>query len=165
MTVQERYDEMIANGVSPLLAEMLALQQPPGIGGGTERTFFENKAVDQFSDMPEWMAKGIMAKARAAGVVTAGKIYKPSLADSRGPADPQAWVSDLHDVKRVCIERNYHADGAVKHVAPEVAPKRERLAPDIVSRLVKREQAKAPFKKHSVNELREKVIEKHGSKG
>lgn len=163
MTPQERYDAMIAAGESPMMAEMLALQCPPGIGGGAERTFFEGRGANPMAGMPEWQARGALAMAKKAGIVTAGKIYKPSLADKRGPADPLAWVSDLHDVKRVCELRNYEARGAVRHTARELPPvEAPRLAPDIVDDFVQQEIAKEPLKKHNIGELREKVIEKHG---
>lgn len=163
MTPQERYDAMIESGESPMIAEMLALQCPPGIGGGAERTFFEGRGANPMGDMPEWQAKEALAAAKRAGVVTAGKIYKPSLADRRGPADPMAWVSDLHDVKRVCELRNYEATGSVKTKARELPPTPDvRLAPNIVDEFVQQEIAKEPLKKHDIGELRNKVIEKHG---
>ena len=165
MTRQEHYDRMIAAGEAPLLAEMLALQSPPGIGGGTERSFFEGKGHEPLRDMPEWQAKQVMDEANAAGVQTAGKVYKAALADKRGPGDPLAWVSDMHDVKKVCKLRNYNCTGAVTHVASELAPaKKVRLAPELVAQGVKAEILKEPGKKHDVRELAQRVIEKYGGK-
>jgi hypothetical protein len=49
--------------------------------------------------------------AEAAGVDTNGRRYISGLA--RFPNDPEAWVSDLSDVRRVCEQRGYGCEGAV----------------------------------------------------
>lgn len=60
------------------------------------------------------------ARARAAGINPTGKIYMPSLADTRGHSDPDAWVphSDFRSrVAQVCRQRGHSCEGTV-NVAP-----------------------------------------------
>lgn len=125
------YEEMVSKGVSPKLAEMLALQQPPGIR--TDTTFLSGRGLNQ------QQAKGhpeiwemYRKAALAAGVNPAGKVYLPSLASRRG--DPEAWVSGRGDVLRVCRNRGWSVEGAVSYAAPEteIEEKPYRLADDIV---------------------------------
>lgn len=119
---QAFYEQLIAQGVSHNMAEMCALQQPPGTSG-TERAFMEGAA----------QGKRYMAQLGRKG-------FKPG-------TDPEAWVSGVDDLMAKCKARNMGVEmaGRVKHKAHEVAPPPPvDLAPDIVRRLVKKEIAADP---------------------
>lgn len=133
MTYDEHYDLAIANGCSPALADMLASRTFPGTKG-TDRSFMQGRKLDgsQFQDVP-LVGEHHLAKAREAGVSTTGKYYCGSLAAF--PGDPRAWVDGLHDVKEVCEERGWEANGAIKVESPKYAgaePGPYRVADDIV---------------------------------
>jgi len=94
------------------------LRGAPGITPGcppaamTDREFLEGHCNgSQFEKTPH-IGDLYARQARAAGVDPKGKVYKAGLA--RFPGDPQAWVSGRGDVERICRERGWHAEGAVK---------------------------------------------------
>lgn len=87
----------------------------------------------------DYVRRMAYARAKAAGISTAGKIYMPSLADTRGHADPDAWIphSDFRSrVADVCRERGHSCNGTVNVASPE--PESDPLyepyrpAPDII---------------------------------
>ena len=120
MNDQQVYDEAIANGCSPKLAEMFALGAPPGCM--TDAVFLEGHCNgNQFEKTP---AHGdeLRRVAESQGQSTTGKVYLGGLARYAG--DPEAWVNGRSDVKRVCEQRGWGADGAVS-----VAVKGERRLP------------------------------------
>lgn len=145
------------------LVEMLATQTPPGTKG-TDRAFMEDRH-DPVPGAPEWLVKEVLKTAKKAGINTSGKTYKGFLADSRGHADPEAWVSGIDDVKRVARKRNKNLTGAVEHRAVELPPEPDiRLAEDIVQRKMRQYIAKDRKWAKKPGELRDMVIEKHGAK-
>lgn len=157
--VQQRYLKMIADGQSPRFAEMCALQQPPKTHG-TDRTFFEGRYNGQWlDDMPKRQANYILKEAKAAGISTTGKFYMSGLADKRGWCDPEAWISDVSDIRRVAKKRNLSVKGIVNIEGHEEAPKQKDLNPRIAKELAKQEIAKHP--KLSMKEAIAKVKEKH----
>lgn len=112
-----------------------------------------------------------LAKAKAAGVSTDGKVYFSALADS--PGDPRAWVDSKADQVKLLQERGWAADGDVKVKGREVAPRESpRLAEDLVEDHVERELERrypdaengrrVKIKKRELAEIREAVIDKHG---
>ncbi len=162
------YDALVKRGVSPRLADMLASQQPPGTKG-TDRAFMQGYLHDRWSGTPHFIAQKQEKLAKAAGIHTQGKVYKGGLADWRGPGDPMAWVSSIDDVKRVCEIKNLHCRGAVTHKAHDVPPPPDiPLAADIVERTLHENLAADPDKKpktpKKLQEMREAIIDKHGSK-
>lgn len=113
-----------------------------------------------------------LAKARAAGVTTDGKVYCSALADS--PGDPRAWVDNVADQKKLLEERGWAAEGDVKVKGRDPKPAAPvRLAEDLVEAHVERElEARYPdaqngkvvkIKKAELEAIREAVIEKHGA--
>ena len=161
--IQAHYLDMVANGVAPRLAEMLALQQPPGVRG-TDRAFMEGRLNnEQFDSMPKDHAQNIITIARRAGINPNGKFYSSGLADRRGPADPKAWVDSVHDVKRVAAERNLTVTGAVEHKGiPVPRPQSKPLSERLTREMMKAEAKRRPSMKQG--ELREYVIDKYGRK-
>jgi hypothetical protein len=108
--VQAFYERLRWQGVSHALAEMLALQQPPG--SKTDREFLtasENNR--QFQDCPH-IGNLYRRQAAAAGVSIQGKKYLSALA--RYPGDPEAWVTDRADVRRICEARGWDCQGDVR---------------------------------------------------
>lgn len=160
---QDHYIDMIANGVAPRLAEMLALQQPPGLRG-TDRSLMEGRLNnEQFDKMPRDQALKMLATAKDAGINPSGKYYASGLADKRGPADPAAWVDSVGDIKRVAAERNLSVTGAVEHKGiPMPRPKAPRLSERLTTEMMQVAAKQKPTMKQG--ELREYVTEKYGRK-
>lgn len=145
------------------MAEIIRCRRPPG-DKGTERTLFEGKLHNHGLDgMPDWMVKEILADAKAAGISTTGKVWESALG---GADEPHAWVSDAHDVLAAAEAKNLPLEGVLKRRAIDKSeePKTPRLAEDIIARQMRKEIALDPGNAAKPRELREAVIEKHGSK-
>lgn len=143
------------------MAEMLALQQPPGVKGG-DRAFMEGRYNNQqFDKMPKDHAQNIITLAKRAGINPSGKYYCAGLADGRGVQDPAAWVDGAGDVKRVAEVRNLTVNGAVEHKGePQPRPKSVRLSKSLTKEMMNVEKKRKPTMKKE--ELREYVTEKYG---
>jgi hypothetical protein len=156
------YLQCLANGCSERLAEMLASHRFPGTKG-TDRAFFQGRplGVGQFADVP-LVARHHERIAEDAGVSTVGKAYLGTLA--RYPGDPEAWVSDLHDVRTKCEERGWGCDGAIKVEAREgeMTSGRYRVADDIVEAHVDDEIAEDPALAPRRDEVRAELATKLG---
>jgi len=158
-SVQHHYLKMLADGQSPRFAEMCALQQPPGTQG-TDRAFQQGRLTGNWmDDMPVHMARRISREAKAAGISITGKQYMSGLADKRGHCDPEAWVSDLSDVRRVAKKRNLQVRGIINVDAIDTPPATVDLDPKIAKDLAKKEIAKNP--KLSMGDAIAKVKAKH----
>ena len=160
--VQREYERMRADGLSHNLAEMFALQAPPQIAG-TDNIFLEGHCNGSQFDGQEYVGELYKAEARAAGVDITGKVYLGGLA--RYPGDPEAWVSGRGDVKRICEQRGWGCDGAVKVKAalPEREPESVGLADDIVDSKVVDILEHVPERERprvDVQDLREQVKDK-----
>ena len=113
--VQCHYECMRLSGESHLLAEMLALQEPPGVAG-TDAIFLQGHVNgNQFERQPE-VGTHLRRMAEARGVDTSGKVYLSGLAAYQG--DPEAWVSGRGDLLRVVSRRGWNCSGAVNHRSP-----------------------------------------------
>lgn len=143
--VRAHYVRMIRGGQSERWALMCALQAPPGTRQ-TERAFFEGRNNGEWlSKLPKRQAERMVRAAKAAGVNPSGKIYFGGIADKRGIYDPEAWVSDAADVKRVAEKRGLDVDGAVRHRASgRPVRKSVDIAPDILKREAAYELKKNP---------------------
>lgn len=97
--IQKRYEQMLAQGTSPSLAEMFAFQQPPRGKDNTSWLAANSKAIGG-GDLAPPVRQHHEAMAREAGVSTAGKVYMPGLARQNMPGDPNAWVTDHSEFKR-----------------------------------------------------------------
>lgn len=113
-----------------------------------------------------------LARAKAAGVNTEGKVYSSALAAF--PGDPRAWTDSQADQVKLLEERNWSADGDLKVKARDVAaPPPVRLAEDLVQERLERElELRYPdaqngkvvkIKKKEIERLRQEIIEKHGA--
>lgn len=153
---EQRYKKLRKKGLAPKLAEMLAYQAPPGTKG-TDRAFWDGR-LSAFDGMNEANAKKIREQALAAGIDINGKYYVGQLADKRGAADPKAWVSDRHDIKKAA--EIVEAERIAEHLRPK--PRlNPRIVERIAARMIKQDPAQAL---RDPRELREEIIEKHGSK-
>ena len=162
----EFYDRLITEGNNPGFAAMLAQRRPPGTKG-TDRSFLEG-SHDWSRSMGRTNRRHIFAEAKKAGISTQGKVYKGGIGK---PNDPMAWVSSASDVLAACKEKGFSCQGAVNYKAPERQIKKKRLADDLAHGYMQRELASDPSLREKVKknpkkliELKEKVIDKHGSK-
>lgn len=159
MTAQEIYDEAIANGASPLFADLLASRQPPGTKG-TDRAFLQDRMCgQQIAKLPPIIRKRFEDEAKKAGFKQINKPYVSALARFTG--DTYAYVDDVADLKRKCLERGISGTGIIDVQSPTKAPKYTPLAEDIVAAEVDRTIAANPGKKLDLREVREAVIDRH----
>jgi hypothetical protein len=138
---------------------MCALQQPPGTRG-TDRAFQQGRLDGNWLDeLPARQAKKMVREAKAAGINIAGKQYVSGLANKLGHCDPQAWVSDLSDVRRVAKARNLTVTGSVNVEGVDYGPKKVDINPKIARTLAKKEMAASPGL--SMRDAMAKVKEKY----
>ena len=108
--IEAEYDRLRSEGLSHNLAEMFALQTPPM--SNSDREFMEGRVNGNQFEKQAFVGDFLKAKAKAAGVNTAGKYYMHGLAAY--PGDPRAWISDRGDVARIVAERGWGSEGSVK---------------------------------------------------
>jgi hypothetical protein len=116
----------------------------------------------QFDQMPKDHAQNMITLAKRAGINVSGKHYSAGLADSRGPADPEAWIDSIADVKRVAMKRNLSVEGSVTHKGIPVEAKSKPLSERLTKELMRSERHLHPTMKSG--ELREMVVAKYGRK-
>lgn len=142
--VQDHYRKMIREGQSERFALMCSLQVAPGTKG-TDRAFQQGRLDGNWLDgLPKRQATKMVSEARASGINISGKQYVSGLADKRGHCDPEAWVSDTNDVKRVAMKRNLTVQGVVTHQGTERPRKSVAINPRIERRLVAEEMKSKP---------------------
>lgn len=141
-------------------AEMVVLQQPPGLRG-TDRTLMERRYNGEWlNEMSPDIAARIVREAKAAGISISGKYYCSSLADERAHRDPAAWIDSAADIKKVAEKRNLNVTGAVTHRKVEMPPTPSvPINERAMRRLSAIERKRHPGKK--AGEIREIVIEKY----
>ena len=167
--IQDRqafYDKLVADGMSPLFAEMLATQKPPGMTG-TDQAFHANRGTlaDQFAGDPIGLSIVTKAAKRAGYRPMPSDVYVPGLATFAG--DPAAFIK--HDnargqVKKVCEKNGWAANGAKP---PPREPKPAvRLAESLVQEKMRDIMKSDPGRvlREGKQQLREAIIERHGSK-
>lgn len=157
------YLEQREAGVTHSLAAMTAMQSAPRCM--TDREFLQGMGTlnDQF-DGDEKYLKRVVASARSQGYnPSANDVYMANLA--KFPGDKDAFVKGRGDIQRVCEERGLPSDGVVKLAGREQEPKKVKLAPDIVDRMVREKVRRDPsLKKVSRKELKQEIVNKHGAK-
>lgn len=160
-SVRTHYVRMIKSGQTERWALMCALQAPPGTRQ-TERAFFEGRNNGEWlNKLPKKQAERMLKAAREAGVNPSGKIYFGGIADKRGIYDPEAWVSDASDVKRVAEKRGMDVDGAITHRSSGRPVKKSvDIAPDILKRETAYEMAKNPglSKREARAKAKERIV-------
>ena len=148
-------------------ALMFVSQQAPGVKG-LDRAF-QQKARARMENMNPKMRQQIVDIAHKAGISTAGKYYQGGLGKYN---DPSAWVSGADDVLAVAKAKGLKVSGAINY---EPSEQREvplvGMAPDIIDGFVGKYTSNNPTLAEKVvkspkamTELRERIIDKHGSK-
>lgn len=159
--IQAHYCVCRDRGTPHGLAEMFAFQQPPM--SKSDREMLQGHVNgSQFEKVP-YVGDFYKEVARRAGVSTTGKVYLSQLANF--PGDPRAWVSDRHDVQKVCEERDWSCDGMVsrKRVKDLTPPVEKDISDDIVNEEVASIMEESPgiaVKPVEVMDLKEKVRNK-----
>lgn len=163
------FDELIAKGETPEWAAMCACRQPPG-SKNTDRAFSQGQQR-KMERMNPLTRQKMQVLAKRAGINTDGKYYMSGLGKYDNPA---AWVSCAEDVVTSCKVQNLSVEGAVNHtprnLRPETKAKSEpALAEPLIAEMTEKYlkndpglREKVAKNKHARQELREKVIEKHG---
>jgi hypothetical protein len=151
-----RYQQMVRNGVKPILAEMLALQSPPGVK--TDATYFRNArdVAHLVAEEPEY-ALPVLQKAKSLGYKPrASDVYEPGLA--KFPGDPAAFVPQTGGrahIKKVLERRGWGASGTVTTKARQ--PERDPLEGTPA-------QAERGPPNPVVDDLKRKLLKKAGRK-
>ena len=155
--IQAHYELMIRNGESHRFAEMMALGQTPYCTSDNRRLLHGHRDGDEFGD-PRVSAR-YRQIAEEHGQNPVGKKYLSQLA--RFPGDPEAWVSDASDVRRICEERNYACEGAVNVPLPrpDAPPVPDvPVADDLVDHYAEREIENDPaLAEKPVEEVKEMI--------
>ena len=166
---QAFYQVMIEKGESPLLAEMLALQQAPQIN--TDDTWFARfgDLEDQFKGDARGLKQITDAAQEHGHTPNPNSVYYSGLAAF--PGDPKAFITHAPQghIRSVCEERGHGSRGLVNVKARE--PESDPLdvsfiADDISDRIIQDWAETDPdiTRKHSLTELREKVNAEHAHK-
>lgn len=156
--IQEHYEECRNQGTSHNLSEMFASGQTPG--AMTDSVFLEGHANGNQFEGQEHIGDFYKREAKIAQVDVKGKVYLSGLAQY--PGDPRAWVSGRGDVQRLCEERGWDADGAVKvRAGRREAPETVALAEDIVLKETEKLIEKEPELGRNIEEVKDKVRKKH----
>lgn len=162
------YVQSLNTGAGLEFAAMCALRQAPG-SKNTDRAF-QDGARKRMNEMDPVNRHHIYAKAQAAGINTNGKYYKGGLGRY---TDPQAWVATADDVIATCKRKQLDCEGVVnvKAAGTDRPPKKTRLAPHLVDRIVKDRVAADPLLAKRIRDpqvlkrVQGEVIEKHGRRG
>lgn len=159
------FDRLVSLGNTPQFAASLALRSPPG-ATGTERALFEGHSINHgFTDEPVWLQEAIIRQAHEAGISTHGKVYKQQLADGRGAATPEAWVSDISDVREAFRRRKHlNCDGGFRWKGEDADPVPDvPLAESSIQEFAQEYIAQDPNWRNKPQELREMIVETHGA--
>jgi hypothetical protein len=172
-TVLQFYLRVIAGGTSPKMAEILALQQAPGIGI-TDTIFIADQNRHGRSILDRMNGDTIAVENLRKGLARNGyrlrsdDHYIPTAA--RFANDPLAVVNNTQtatDLRRRIASRGTEAHGFVEQAHRVQAPKRPRyrLNPRIVNRIDQSRIADNPdLARVPVQERHAKIVETHGSK-
>ncbi len=147
---QAHYQRMIEAGESERMAEMLAAQQPPGLGL-TTASFLRGRRDGGLSN-PEVNAH-YRKIALEAGVNPHGQVYSSPLASY--PGDPDAWISTPDEAKAVAERKGLKLEGGISYTASryeapvgdenvDFSTKEYEVAPDIVSDEMEMQAASNP---------------------
>lgn len=168
--VTERFLQMIENGESIRIAEMLATQKAPS-AGITDQTYQKNRAplLDQY-----YGSEVVMEEARRNYRKMTGENMPVDAIPQRGlcrfPGDPRYTLTHkntLSDIKRHAEEDGRVVQGDWEHTPTPRPPKVQltRMAPDLVEKYVNEYIADDPsLLKYDRRELEEMVIDKHSRK-
>lgn len=160
------YVEMVLNGVSTRLAEMLALRQPPKIM--TDDVMLAG--MPTLANMPADARNAIVQRARQFGYNPKDSdVYLDSVAST--PGDPMAFVNHGQGrghVKKVLEYRGQASEGMVntKYREPEEEVRGEKLSKKIANRIYRNMVRENPdIARKEVREVMGSIVDKHGGTG
>ncbi len=145
------------------IQEIIETRQFPGLQ--TDDEFMANRGTlaDQLGDQTE---KVVAAAQRNGYRPSRNDVYLPAMA--RFPGDPEAFIQ--HDsargkVKKTLESRGWGCEGSVKVKARQTEPKRVKLANDLAQEEIASLRKRDPHaRKAGIKELKQHIVEKHGSK-
>ncbi len=165
-TIMQFYLERIAAGVTPKLAEALAMQQAPGIGI-TTAVFLQDQRrhgtsiLDQYKGDHRQVEELRRGLARNGYKLKADDQYIATAARPGMSSDPLAIVNETQDFESL-QKRNAERQAREQEQPAEV---KQRLAPRIVERIRQQRIKQNPdLARTDQRELREEIISKHGTK-
>lgn len=165
LAVRMAYDEMIADGMYPVLAATLSAGKFANIG--TTDSTFNKREHYRMAGMEESQRENIAAIARKHGISTQGKTYNGALGRY---SDPKAWVSGTHDVVTAANEKGLSVRGMVNVENEQQPITKKKIASDILDRLERQKIASDPVLQEKVKkkpgvrkEIRAQLTEKHAS--
>lgn len=166
--VTEEFLNMVADGQSVKMAEMLATRKAPSLGI-TDQTYMRNKPhslLEQFGGSEIVLnAWNTAYRAKTGEDIPSDAFIFRGLANGIG--DPAAVLShknSLADIQRVMRERNVRVEGdwEIEPVSAPPVVQETRMAPDLVQEYVDDYIAEDPsLATKDRRELEEMVIDKH----
>ena len=147
------------------IGEVMKSRRFPGVN--TENNFFANRGTleQQFKDDPQFLQE-IIEGAKADGYTpNPNDVYISQIARKTG--DRRAFISQadgVSKIRKVCEEERLHCE-ALGTQKFEVAPKKKvRLAEPLVQEKMQEYKQNPEFSGMKDGELREFVVDKHGSR-
>lgn len=163
---KRRYVSMLKDGVSIVLAHMLASRRAPARGENEDDQAFTKAYREKMDSMPKWKRDLWVSKARANGIDASGKFKIPGIP----PTESDAWVTTVDDMKAVYKKRGLSCEGLVniRPVVEEPAksiPLSEKITKKIMQEKIEADPSlaeKVRKNNKKLQELREEVIAVHG---
>ncbi len=144
---------------------MLALKSPPSLQTDTSWLAAHPSSNDRMEGMTPEASRSVLARAKKAGVSTAGMVHIAQM----GPAeDPSSWVDGKADMIRKAQHKNVtlKENGKVIHEAtPMPKKKAPALAEDKIVELAHMHKFANPGCKLKGGDMREMIVDKHAYKG
>jgi len=162
-----QYWMMRMRGSNDSFAAMISLQQGPGLD--TDDVFFSGQKplYDQFGSQKH-LDRYLKASKAQGFTPPVNSTYFPNLA--RFPGDKEAYVTRAQGrsyIKKLCESRGWACEGGVNvaHRQPESDPYAKENCVPLGEDFIREREAKALRENPKVDrrELRERIIEKHGS--
>lgn len=147
------------------IGEALRLRKFPGLK--TETNFFSNRGTleEQFKDDPVFLEEIIEGAKQDGYTPNPNDVYISQIA--RKPGDKRAFISQadgVSKIRKVCEEERMHCE-ALGTQKFEVAPKpKVKLAESLVQEKMQEYKQNPEFSGMKDGELREFVVDKHGSR-
>jgi hypothetical protein len=161
----DRYLQMVADGTTPKMAVLLASQKPCGIGI-TSSVFLQDQRRHGGSILDQMKSPGQVDALRKGLAKNGYRLkaddqYIATAARSGMAYDPEAIVNETQDFKS--LEKKVAERQKIASEQP--ATIKRRLAPHLVERIRQQKIQKNPdLARTDQRELRERIIDKHGTK-
>lgn len=159
------YERLIATGMNPRFADMLAAQAAPRMRN-SDMAFLGKSNDERYTHgLDDLSADRTLARAKAAGINTHGKVFMSQLGT---PDNPLAWVSGIEDLRTSLRIQGKGCESmgikpVVKDPGENIPLADEIIEEEITNRCMANPDlvAKLQEKPETYNELREQVIEDH----